>query len=118
MKGERNMNFRFEKSGGFGLLSFDGELTVECADRLKEALMVSMDNAEHLVISFKNVTKIDCICLRLFCNAYRKSERLRKRLTLTGISPEMYKRVEEFIGYNIPITCPMSGDVSSIPAAG
>jgi anti-anti-sigma factor len=112
------LNFKFEKAGDFGILSFDGELTAQHADRLKEALMVSLDNAEHVVVNFEKVSEIDVDCLFLFYTTWGMLARLKKRLTLTGISPEMYKRVEEFIGYDIPITRLMSSDVSSIAAEG
>lgn len=87
-------SFRFEKSGGLGIVTFDGELTAEFAGRLKEALMVSLDNAEHVVINCERVTKIDRICMHLLSLACRKSKRLKKRITLTGIHPETYGQIE------------------------
>jgi anti-anti-sigma factor len=108
------MDFRFEKAGELGFLIFDGDLTEENASNLKEALLVSLDNADHLVINFENVTKIDRFCLRLFCKACKKSEKLGKRLTFTGISHEMCKRVEEFVGYNIRLNHLIGEDSSSI----
>ncbi|MEW6739359.1 MAG: STAS domain-containing protein [Nitrospirota bacterium] len=101
------LGFRFEKTGDFGILTFDGEITAQHADRLKEALMVSLDNAEHVVVNFEKVSEIDVDCLCLFYTTWGMLARLKKRLTLTGINPEMYKRIEGL----------MSGDMSSIPAA-
>jgi anti-anti-sigma factor len=89
------MNFNFEKTGTLGLLTFDGELTEERSDRLKEALMVSLDNAEHVVVNFENVTKIDFICVQLFCQALKKAKRLKRHLTLTGMQEDAYKKIEE-----------------------
>ncbi len=94
------LNFRFEKSGDFGVLTFDGELTAEHAGGLKEALMVSLDNAEHVVVNFEKVTEIDGHCLRLFSMTRRKSARLKKCLTLTGARPEIFKKTMELIGCN------------------
>jgi anti-anti-sigma regulatory factor len=85
------------------LLIFDGELTDERADRLKEALMLSLDNAEHVVVSFEKVTKIDLNCIQLFYAAYKKSRKLKKRLTLIGVNPNTHKRLEETVNYQMPI---------------
>jgi anti-anti-sigma regulatory factor len=89
------LNFNFEKSGDLGLLIFDGELTEERISRLKEALMISMHNAEHVVVDFKQVTKIDPVCISLFSLLCKKSKKLKKRLTLIGMQPETYKQMEE-----------------------
>jgi len=88
------LNFRFETSGDLGLLIFDGELTGERIGRLKEALMISLDNAEHVVVSFDKVTKIDPVCISLFSLFCKKSKKLKKRLTLIGMQPETYKQME------------------------
>jgi len=112
------MNFKFEKSDGLGLLTFDGELTAERSNGLKEALMISMDNAEHVIVNFEKVTRIDRSCIRLFCIAFKKSKRLKKRLTLTGIHPETYERVKEIAGYYLPVNDLMDGDTSSMRMAG
>ncbi|HAK89175.1 MAG TPA: hypothetical protein DHV16_10460 [Nitrospiraceae bacterium] len=88
------LNFRFEKSGDFGVLTFDGELTAEHAGGLKEALMVSLDNAEHVLVNFEKVTEIDPDCLQLFSSTCGRLARLKKRLTLTGACPEIFKKTE------------------------
>lgn len=94
------LNFRFEKSGDFGVLTLDGELTAEHAGGLKEALMVSLDNAEHVVVNFDKVTEIDADCLKLFSTTYDRLTRLKKRLTLTGACPEIFKKTTELIESN------------------
>lgn len=99
------ISFKFEKSGGFGLLTFDGELTEDRAGKLKEALMISMDNAEHVVVSFEKVTKIDLLCIQLFSIAYKRSKKLKKRLTFIGMHPEKYKALEGIMGHHLPVNC-------------
>lgn len=94
------LNFRFEKSGNFGVLTFDGELTAEHAGGLKEALMVSLDNAEHVLVDFEKVTEIDADCLQLFSTTCGRLARLKKRLTLTGVCPEIFKKTTELIESN------------------
>lgn len=88
--GEEMTDFRFEKSGNYGILSLAGELTSGCSGRLKEALMVSLENAEHVVVNLKKVTKIDALCVHVFALACRKARQLKKQLILTGIQPEAH----------------------------
>jgi anti-anti-sigma factor len=78
------LNFKFEKAGDFGILSFDGELTAQHADRLKEALMVSLDNAEHVVVNFEKVSEIDVDCLFLFYTTWGMLARLKIYFLLCG----------------------------------
>lgn len=85
------LNFSFEKSGCVGLLSFDGELTGERAGGLKEAIMISLDNAEHVVVDFEKVTKIDSICIKLIMLAYNKAKVLKKKIIFRGVHPGKYK---------------------------
>lgn len=88
------LNFMFEKSDGLGLLTFDGELTIEYVDRVKEALMIALENAEHVVVNLDKVTKIDIICIQLLRLAYEKSKRLKKWLTLICTHPETYEQLK------------------------
>ena len=88
------LNFMFEKSDGLGLLTFDGELTAEFADRVKEALMIALENAEHVVVNLDKVTRIDLICIQLLRLAYEKSKRLKKWLTLICTHPETYEQLK------------------------
>lgn len=85
------IDFSFEKSGNYGILRLAGELTGKYSGRLKEALMISLENAEHVVVNLKKVTKIDSLCIHLFALAYRKAKQLQKNLILTDIHPKAYK---------------------------
>lgn len=88
--------FYFKKIEDVGILTFHGDLTEDLASGLIEALMVSLSNAEHVVVNFERVTRIDNACIYLLSLAHRKSERLKKKLTLTGINFELHTRVEYF----------------------
>jgi anti-anti-sigma regulatory factor len=91
--------FERENKSDVGVLVLDGELTVQRADELRAALMNSLSCAGHLVLSFENVTGIDLSCLQLLCAAHRTSAKLNKRLTITGRTPEVFKRAVEDAGY-------------------
>lgn len=85
------MDFTLDRSGEVGVLNLDCDLTLENAPRLREVLLVSLENADYVVVNFKNVEAADTCCLQMLCSAHRISIRSRKRLTLTGVSPEVLR---------------------------
>ena len=74
------MDFSFRKSRDAGVLALNGELVSQNADEFRTALMLSICNAERVVICFDDITKIDTICVRTFCTALRKSKTIQKYL--------------------------------------
>jgi anti-anti-sigma regulatory factor len=83
-------DFVFEREGGIGVLNFFGALTGESAAGLQQGLMISLENADYVIVDFRNVTGLDTSCLRLFCSAHQISLRSNKRLLLTGLRPEVF----------------------------
>lgn len=79
------INFTFARTGNIGTLTFYGELGHKHVNELKAALMISLNNADHLVVNLVDVTRIDPSCLHSIASARRMSSGLHKRLTFTGI---------------------------------
>ncbi len=79
------LDFEFKRYGNIGQLIFDGELTKERACELKVAIMVSLSNTDHLVVSLEKVSLIDDICACIFDIAQEKAEKLKKRIIFTGL---------------------------------
>ncbi|MCL4490623.1 MAG: STAS domain-containing protein [Nitrospirae bacterium] len=88
-------NFGFEQSGAIGLLTYDGELTVQHTRELKSALMRALDRVDHLIFNLEKVTAMDIACFQLLCMAQRISRRLNKRLTVIGFRQKSFKRLFE-----------------------
>jgi anti-anti-sigma regulatory factor len=88
-------DFVFERAGGIGVLNFFGSLTDECVTGLQQGLMISLENADYVVVDFRNVTGLDICCLRMFCSAHQISMRSNKRLVLTGLRPEVFGGARE-----------------------
>jgi anti-anti-sigma factor len=99
------MNFTFEKSGTVGYLPLHGELTVQRADCVREALMMTLNNTDFLVVDFTNVTSLDPFCLQLFCMAYNASLKSGKHLMLTGVRPGIFKPKPNGPGLNCVLSC-------------
>lgn len=88
---EVEMEFTFERLGGIGVLAFAGMLTVERSAKLRELLLVSLENSDHLVVNFNGVSEMDIFCRQMFCSAYRMSLRTNKRMTLSGLDRNMFQ---------------------------
>jgi len=88
------MNFEFQKNGAVATLSFDGELTSECMDDIRFALMISLGSSDQVVLSLDNVNEMDEACEQLFCKTIRTSERFRKKIIMAGDhSKELSRKV-------------------------
>ncbi len=89
------MAFSFEKNGSIGILKCEGSLDADRAQTLQDALMVSIDNADHVVINCGEVKTIDSHCIQIFCTAHRIAVRADKKLMITGIAPDLSPSPQE-----------------------
>ena len=94
------MNFSFEQQGYVGVLKFYGELTLKRVRELTEALMLSLDNTDHLVVNLQNVTVSDCASLKPILSAHKNAARQNKRLKLIGVNKEALKCAEKHYSYS------------------
>lgn len=78
------MEFTFSTFGNAGILSLHGRLVKDHEVKLREALILSVQNADHVVITFNNVREVDVHCFAVLCAACRISGSMHKRLILTG----------------------------------
>jgi anti-anti-sigma regulatory factor len=76
--------FNFEKIEGTGVLTFVGDLTAHRLSEVKAALMLAVENVDHLVLNLEKVRTIDLACFRVLRAAGEKATELGKGLTLLG----------------------------------
>lgn len=86
MSTEKFENLIFEQSNDTVILTFNGDLTTKDCDRLRSALMISIENSNRVVVNFERAIKVDSICLQILCMAIRISRKLKKFMLLTGKS--------------------------------
>ncbi|MFA5354182.1 MAG: STAS domain-containing protein [Thermodesulfovibrionales bacterium] len=84
------LNFSFERSHDAGILTFRGDITSRHNEDFKSALMVSISNAERVVVNFHEVSVFDRICLQTFCTAVRMAKRLRKSFVFNIFSVQKH----------------------------
>jgi anti-anti-sigma factor len=82
------VNFSFEQQGHIGILNFYGELSSESDSELTEALMVSLDNTDYLVVNLQYVSVSDCASLKPILVAHNNAERQNKSVKLIGVDQE------------------------------
>ncbi len=93
------MNFELKPSGGMGILTIGGELTIERAAELRKMLIKSLEIADTVRIRLENVTAVDLSCLQLLCSAHRTALNLNKNLTLSSKMSQVFRQAVEDAGY-------------------
>jgi anti-anti-sigma regulatory factor len=93
------MTTRFEQSGKTGVLTLNGELTLEHADEIRSSLIKALINADQVTLNFERATRADLSCLQLLCSAHRTSTRLNKRMAFGGTLPEVLNRTAVGAGF-------------------
>ncbi len=83
------MAFSFEKRGAVGTLKCEGGLDADRAQTLSDALMVCIENSDHVVVNCSGVNTIDSQCIQIFCAVNRTAVRSNKKLMLSGIPPDI-----------------------------
>lgn len=92
-------NFKFELSGYIGILKVYGDLTSDSSEGFGEALKMSLNFADHIIVNLEKVKEFDLICLKLLCSTYKKSRRLKKLLIPVSKAMPAIKTKLESSGY-------------------
>jgi anti-anti-sigma factor len=85
--------FEFRKYGNAAQISFEGEILAGHAGKVQEALLISLNNADHVVVNLEKVSKIDSICAGIFNTAQQKARQLKKYLAFSDIRQEAINRL-------------------------
>ncbi len=91
------LTFKVEQPGVVGVLSAEGELTIQHASEMRTALLNALESVGHVRLNFEKVTEIDLSCLQLLCSAHLTSARTHKQLTLAGCSGPFKQAVRDFV---------------------
>lgn len=82
------MNFAFTQYGYIGILNYYGELSSERANELTEALKVSLENTDNLIVNLRNVSFLKCASLIPILLAHNNASKQNKNMKLIGIDKE------------------------------
>ena len=70
---------KFESSNEDGVLTLDGDLTVNRAEELHAMLLRALDKANHLVVKFDSITEVDLSFFQLLHSAQRTAKARGKK---------------------------------------
>ncbi|MBI5057935.1 MAG: STAS domain-containing protein [Nitrospirae bacterium] len=107
-------DIKIEQRGKNTALIISGEMTIECAAALKDALARSFEGAESVFVDLKNVESADLACLQLLCSAHRTSLISKKSFALTPGYPEIFKKVVKETGYSRNFGCSIESEKSCL----
>ncbi len=96
------LSFSFQRQQGAGILSFSGEISSHHNDDFRSALMLSINNADKVVVNFDEVSAFDRICLQTLYSAVKMAKRLKKDLIINMAA------IRERARYN-GVTCSIMG---------
>jgi anti-anti-sigma regulatory factor len=102
------MNHTFDVSEETGNLALSESLTIEDADRLKEAVGEALTTATHLDIDLSAVDSIDLCCLQVLCSAHRTAVSRNKTLTILNPGDGFMESIRE-TGYLRHVGCAKTG---------
>jgi ABC-type transporter Mla MlaB component len=69
-----------------GVITVEGELTVDSASEFRAALIGSLKGLDALRVDITKVSEVDLTCLQLLCSACRGAQGLNKGVELRGVS--------------------------------
>ena len=93
------LNFKFELSGFVGVLKIDSNLTPTSSEGFNEALKMSLNLADHVIVNLEKVKEFDLSCLKILCSNYIRSKKVKKLLTPVSKSMSAMKGKLEVSGY-------------------
>ena len=93
-------DFQSRKSGdgNVGILRLAGTLTIEYAERLREALLAALEESVRLTLDCSEVTDVDLSGLQLLCSAHRTASSGRHQLELLLPMPAALHRAFNEVG--------------------
>lgn len=101
------MTFKITKKGNKRVITFEGDLTLQNAEKMKKALLKSLETAGQVTLKLDRVTSLDLSCLQLLCSAHRTAVRKNRPITLSISCPELFQRFVREAGFIRHIGCEM-----------
>lgn len=89
------MHLDIRESGKSAVLTLDGELDKRHEVALSMYLWWGLSCVDDLLVDCGRVTGVDAACLQALCSAYLRSQKMKKRFTLTGCLPELLQRTRQ-----------------------
>lgn len=99
------IDFSQEMDGKVGVLKLEGDVTIQHASKLKEALIGALSSVDNIFIDTSAVEAVDLSCLQLLCGAHRAATALQKSLQLADPVPRHFRNFVEAAGFKRHAGC-------------
>lgn len=101
------MEFKLDDNENQGVLHLEGDLTIERAGTLRDALVQAMDKAKQVILEIEKVGEVDVACLQVFCSAHRTYVQSGQTLSFSGPLSEEFLKSMEKAGFERDRGCPL-----------
>ena len=88
------------------IVIMSGDLTLDNAVELKNAIIKSLENAEEIVLDLEGVTHIDLSCLQVLCASHKSTVSSNKSIELKSKLSAAVKQSIQETGYLHKNDCP------------
>lgn len=88
-----------DDSGDRVVLMLEGDLTIQTACELRNAVVQSQENTAHLALNLEKVTGADVPCLQVFCSAHRTLVKSGRRLSIVRPLPAPFMQIVREAGF-------------------
>ncbi|MEW6669064.1 MAG: STAS domain-containing protein [Thermodesulfobacteriota bacterium] len=86
-------------AGDCVVLMLEGDLTIQNARELREAVLRAQETAASLSLNLEKVTAADVSCLQVLCSAHRTLVKSRRRMSLLKPLPAPFVRSVQEAGF-------------------
>ena len=108
------MSAIFTRTGDKGVVTLDGEVTLQQAEELRRVLIKALVDAEEVSLDMEKVEKVDLSCLQLLCSAHRSATRFKKKFAFSGCPPQALRDAVEISGFSRVTGCKLDCDKSCL----
>ena len=108
------MSAIFTRTGNKGVVTLDGDVTLQQAEELRCVLIKALVDADEVSLEMEKVQKVDLSCLQLLCSAHRSATRFEKKLVFSGCPPQALKDAVEVSGFSRVTGCRLDCDKSCL----
>jgi hypothetical protein len=107
------MGISIDRSEGKGLITCDGEVTLQQVHELRKAFIKILIDVDEAVFELQNGNAAggaDLPLIQLLCSAHRSATRLNKRFTFAGARPDFVEKTAESAGFLRQAGCSLDKD--------
>ncbi len=93
------ISFEINEYDKAGVLTLEGEMSIDQAEELKAALISALDSTDLVMVDVEKVTVVELPCFELLCSAHRTALNMGKDLEYSAAPPDRFAQAVRDSGY-------------------